>query len=132
MNWGGDESALVSFFYEIGGRGLGGSRIKTDMALHVGVHTDEETNEAFYAHPKDDIYFIRALASTDYYFNNKGDYRKISSIPNGITDPSRKPLKREKRSSDYESRMTAGDFELAGQVIQGLINKLKPQEKPAE
>jgi len=62
-----------------------------------------------------------------------GEYKKASTMHlKGLsrTDPNRKVLGTNGTYITYESEMTPGDFEIAGQALQMLINRLKPQEQP--
>ncbi len=106
--------------------------INTKMELLVGLHTDEPTRKEFEEFEKIYPEGARYDASTIYFFNTQGEFRKLSLIPRGMSvDPSRIPLysRSYSGSKKYESEMTPGDFELAGQALQMLINRLKPQEQ---
>lgn len=107
--------------------------IKTNRELMVGLHADEKTCKQFNEFAKKDP-TIASNASTMYYFTQDGEYKKSSRIPVGVTVDSSRPTLYPKGGivNVYESEMTAGDFEIAGQALQMLINRLKPQEKAAE
>ena len=95
-------------------------------------HSDEQTREQY-------IRFLELnewasfTTKTRYYFTQDGEYKKASTMHlKGLsrTDPNRKVLGTNGTYITYESEMTPGDFEIAGQALQMLINRLKPQEQP--
>ncbi len=109
--------------------------INTNRELLLWLHTDEASRKLYEDLSKTDP-IIANNAYTLYYFTEDGEYKKSSSIPSRMKkmmDKSRRPLFSKipeegdsKAMEVYESEMTAGDFEIAGQALQMLINRLTP------
>jgi hypothetical protein len=108
-------------------------QIHTDKELRIsGINTDSSTREDFELYSKKDPR-LASNASTIYYFTPNGDFKKVCEIPVGIvSDPPRKLMFNNATIKRYESEMTPGDFELAGQALQMLINRLKPEEQASD
>lgn len=106
--------------------------IETDKTLLLGLHTDEPTRGQFNEYAKEDPK-MASYAETYYYFTPDGNYAKCSLIPSTVlvTD-GRQPLAGYERATYYKSEMTPGDFEIAGQALNILIKRLKPQEEPVQ
>lgn len=99
--------------------------IETNKKLIIEMHSDEPTREAYEESVKERWSF----ASTTYYFTSKGDMGKVSRIPVDVSvDPNRPiliPSNKFGSANVYESEMTPHDFEIAGQAITMLIDKVR-------
>lgn len=128
------------------------AKVKTPFALTIEAHMDQDTRKYFEEFKSNSHAFINNKFKTMYFFNDEGDFAKLSFVPNTFETPSEilkvfphltdevakqhmnagKPLPID-GGKVYKSKVTEDDFEIAGQALQILINKLKPQvEKPAE
>jgi len=91
--------------------------VETTRELEVRCHTDEDTRREYESFAKSNP-IDASNAITYYYFNARGEYGKISDNPTGIPTPSNTTtFDKNDHHSLYKSRMTEGDFELAGQVL---------------
>lgn len=103
-------------------------------------------------------HFVQIFTGTSYFFDKDGSYKKIVQLPKEIVDPSRQQneapkdyLSIHKKSvknpenidlsinfGSYESEMTEHDFEIAGQALVMLRDRLleaqgqTPVEKPQQ
>ncbi len=107
------------------------------VRLRVTVHTDEPTREQVeqQTEPHMPYYVQTAYLGTDYYSNAEGKYAKVVHIPAYVVD-SRPSLANDKYGTDdvirigrVASEMTVGDFELAGNALTILRERLQtPQQ----
>lgn len=72
--------------------------------------------------------------TTQYFFSKNGGYYKVCHMPidADAIEGRKRVSSHPSYANVYESEMTADDFEIAGQALQMLINRLKPVVKPAE
>lgn len=98
--------------------------------LNVGIHNDQESEEAFRKFAQKNP--ARAMfASTSYFFDENGNFAKVSNIPMEVADR-RKPIEddfitRRPNVSSVFSKMTPSDFELVGKALTTILNRAKPQ-----
>lgn len=98
--------------------------------LKIGVHNDQESEEAFRKFAQTNP--ARAMfASTSYFFDEEGNFAKVSKIPREVADR-RKPIdnnlfKRGPNLISVFSKMTPSDFELVGKALGTISTRAKPQ-----
>lgn len=108
-------------------RQLLGVDAKYQLSIHV--HNDQESEEAFREFAQKAP--ARAmLASTSYFFDEDGNFAKVSNIPKEVADR-RKPIEddfitRRPNVNSVYSKMTPSDFELVGKALTTISNRSKP------
>lgn len=124
------QNPYIRFGYSRKGYGLKNIGIDSHCDFFIQMHTDRSTMDAVEEARKKNPDSSRE--GTRYYFDKHGAHRKEIYVRNNVDvklDPFHKLVQKDEYTNTYETEMTAGDFELAGQALQMLINRLKPQDK---
>lgn len=135
----GDASFYHSATPQIIGNNVVG--VKTQYVLRVYLHTDEKNM----VHAENVSDAEKKFLATHYFFDRDGNFGKRVYIPKSALSAEQRrqylsyiniiPInsRNENTSGTWESRsMSAGDFELAGNVIMQLKGFIKPKEENAQ
>lgn len=75
---------------------------------------------------------LEASSNTKFYFNDTGEYVKIGTTSSEVQEPTgegSKLLSEKHGQKQYELKMEADDFELAGVALMLLLKELEPEKK---
>lgn len=101
--------------------------VSTKFELQVGLHTDDATEEAYAAY-KQQAGEEAVRPVTYYYVDGEGNYKKVSSIPLGVSVPSDRtpldPLQDHMAVQKYESPMTEKDLKIMEQGLEIVKSRL--------
>ncbi len=125
------KNAYISFTYSPNAKTDYGKKLGTrgNFELVVGVHSDEQSQEAYNEYAKREP-ILAGNAYTRYYFDEDGNFAKALGLP--VNMPDSRPLLHRGlipgvMIKSVEGEMTPSDFELAGKALSVILGKIRPQ-----